>query len=39
MVPGSKIHFDLNENSNFIELNSDPAHQYQRTHLRFTHVT
>jgi hypothetical protein len=39
MVPGSNIHIDFNENSNFGELNSDPAHQYQRTHLRFTHVT
>ena len=39
MVPGSNIHIDFNENSNFNELNSYPAYQYQRTHLRFTHVT
>jgi len=39
MVPVFNIHIDFNENFNFNELNSDPAHQYQRTHLRFTHVT
>ena len=39
MAPGSNIHIDFNKNSNFNELNSDLAHHYQRTHLRFTHVT